>query len=92
MAIANTSGSNCSGDVHPSWDTMLRGVSDSDFPWLGFILGGVPTAIWYVCADQVGNKSIIFKNWFLSCNNKKLLSEFCSQTIVVMIVMVIAVV
>lgn len=32
---------------------MLRGVSDPEMPWLGFLLGQTPASIWYWCADQV---------------------------------------
>nr|VZH98194.1 unnamed protein product [Spirometra erinaceieuropaei] len=32
---------------------MLRGVSDSEMPWLGFLLGQTPASIWYWCADQM---------------------------------------
>ncbi|VDL94960.1 unnamed protein product [Schistocephalus solidus] len=31
---------------------MLRGVSDPEMPWLGFLLGQTPASIWYWCADQ----------------------------------------
>ena len=58
LAVVNSTDTNCSGEVHPHWDQMLRGLSDPDFPWLGFILGGIPTAIWYVCVDQV--RKIVF--------------------------------
>jgi sodium/myo-inositol cotransporter 3 len=32
---------------------MLRGISDSDMPWLGFLLGQTPSSIWYWCSDQM---------------------------------------
>ena len=32
---------------------MLRGLSDSELPWLGFFLGQTPASIWYWCSDQV---------------------------------------
>ncbi|VDN09404.1 unnamed protein product [Dibothriocephalus latus] len=32
---------------------MLRDVSDSEMPWLGFLLGQTPASIWYWCADQM---------------------------------------
>uniref|UniRef100_A0A0X3NWJ4 Sodium/myo-inositol cotransporter n=3 Tax=Schistocephalus solidus TaxID=70667 RepID=A0A0X3NWJ4_SCHSO len=32
---------------------MLRGVSDPEMPWLGFLLGQTPASIWYWCADQM---------------------------------------
>lgn len=32
---------------------MLRGLSDPELPWLGYILGQTPASIWYWCADQV---------------------------------------
>ena len=33
---------------------MLRGVADTEMPWLGFFLGQTPASIWYWCSDQVG--------------------------------------
>ncbi|VDD81414.1 unnamed protein product [Mesocestoides corti] len=32
---------------------MLRDISDSEMPWLGYILGQTPASIWYWCADQM---------------------------------------
>ena len=32
---------------------MLRGLTDPDMPWLGFLLGQTPASIWYWCADQM---------------------------------------
>lgn len=32
---------------------MLRGLSDKEMPWLGFLLGQAPSSIWYWCSDQV---------------------------------------
>lgn len=32
---------------------MLRSISDSDMPWLGFFLGQTPNTIWYWCSDQM---------------------------------------
>ena len=32
---------------------MLRGISDPEMPWLGFILGQTPATIWYWCSDQM---------------------------------------
>ncbi|VDO01618.1 unnamed protein product [Rodentolepis nana] len=32
---------------------MLRGISDPEMPWLGYILGQTPASIWYWCADQM---------------------------------------
>ena len=32
---------------------MLRGVSDPEMPWLGFVLGQTPATIWYWCSDQM---------------------------------------
>ena len=32
---------------------MLRSISDSDMPWLGFFLGHTPNTIWYWCSDQM---------------------------------------
>lgn len=32
---------------------MLRGLSDTELPWLGFFLGQTPASIWYWCSDQV---------------------------------------
>jgi solute carrier family 5 (sodium/myo-inositol cotransporter), member 3 len=33
--------------------TMLRGITDPDMPWLGFLLGQTPASIWYWCSDQM---------------------------------------
>ncbi|CAF1327501.1 unnamed protein product [Rotaria sordida] len=32
---------------------MLRSITDSDMPWLGFFLGHTPNTIWYWCSDQM---------------------------------------
>jgi Na+(H+)/acetate symporter ActP len=32
---------------------MLRSWTDTDMPWLGFLLGQTPSSIWYWCSDQV---------------------------------------
>ncbi|KAJ0062510.1 hypothetical protein NL108_014982 [Boleophthalmus pectinirostris] len=32
---------------------ILRGASDPDLPWPGFLLGQTPASLWYWCADQV---------------------------------------
>ncbi|CAF3660178.1 unnamed protein product [Adineta steineri] len=32
---------------------LLRGISDPDMPWLGFLLGHTPNTIWYWCSDQM---------------------------------------
>ena len=47
--------STCTGEVNPNWDVMLRGPSDPDMPWPGFLLGQTPGSIWYWCTDQVTN-------------------------------------
>ena len=36
------------------WNIMLRGPTDNDMPWIGFLLGQTPGSIWYWCTDQVG--------------------------------------
>ena len=61
LAIANVTDGNstCGGGIHPQWDSMLRDLSDPDFPWLGIIVGGIPAITWYLCADQVPS---IFNN------------------------------
>lgn len=33
--------------------TMLRGPTDPDYPWPGFLFGQSPASIWYWAADQV---------------------------------------
>ena len=38
---------------NPKAFKILRDASDSDMPWLGFLVGQTPTSIWYWCADQV---------------------------------------
>ncbi|TNN15985.1 Sodium/myo-inositol cotransporter [Schistosoma japonicum] len=37
----------------PNAFILLRGISDPDMPWLGFLLGQTPASIWYWCADQM---------------------------------------
>ncbi|UJR38666.1 hypothetical protein I4U23_031332 [Adineta vaga] len=32
---------------------MLRSASDSEMPWLGFLLGHTPNTIWFWCSDQM---------------------------------------
>uniref|UniRef100_A0A8C6VAA0 Solute carrier family 5 member 3 n=1 Tax=Neogobius melanostomus TaxID=47308 RepID=A0A8C6VAA0_9GOBI len=32
---------------------ILRGPTDPDLPWPGFLLGQTPASLWYWCADQV---------------------------------------
>ncbi|XP_071371214.1 sodium/myo-inositol cotransporter-like [Centroberyx affinis] len=41
--------------VKPKPDSlkMLRGPTDPDLPWPGFLLGQTPASIWYWCTDQV---------------------------------------
>jgi sodium/myo-inositol cotransporter 3 len=34
---------------------MLRSLTDTNMPWLGFLLGQTPSSIWYWCSDQVHN-------------------------------------
>lgn len=41
------------GLPNPKAFQMLRGLSDPDMPWLGFLLGQTPASIWYWCSDQV---------------------------------------
>ncbi|XP_077956981.1 sodium/myo-inositol cotransporter [Gasterosteus aculeatus] len=40
---------------HPKPDALkvLRGPTDPDLPWPGFLLGQTPASIWYWCTDQV---------------------------------------
>jgi sodium/myo-inositol cotransporter 3 len=40
-------------EVNPNWNVMLRGPSDPEMPWPGFLLGQTPGSIWYWCSDQV---------------------------------------
>lgn len=40
-------------DPKPSSLKILRGPTDPDLPWPGFLLGQTPASIWYWCADQV---------------------------------------
>ncbi|XP_072295709.1 sodium/myo-inositol cotransporter-like [Eucyclogobius newberryi] len=40
-------------DPKPAALTILRGPSDPDLPWPGFLLGQTPASLWYWCADQV---------------------------------------
>ncbi|KAK4469014.1 hypothetical protein MN116_000159, partial [Schistosoma mekongi] len=37
----------------PNAFILLRGITDPDMPWLGFLLGQTPASIWYWCADQM---------------------------------------
>ncbi|XP_072235650.1 sodium/myo-inositol cotransporter-like [Leuresthes tenuis] len=45
----------CHDHSNPKPDALkiLRGPTDPDLPWPGFILGQTPASIWYWCADQV---------------------------------------
>ncbi|XP_041834279.1 sodium/myo-inositol cotransporter-like [Melanotaenia boesemani] len=45
----------CQHHVIPKPDALkiLRGSTDPDLPWPGFLLGQTPASIWYWCADQV---------------------------------------
>lgn len=45
----------CRHHVNPKPDALkiLRGATDPDLPWPGFLLGQTPASIWYWCADQV---------------------------------------
>ncbi|XP_054479618.1 sodium/myo-inositol cotransporter-like [Anoplopoma fimbria] len=45
----------CHLHLHPKPNAlkMLRGPTDPDLPWPGFLLGQTPASIWYWCTDQV---------------------------------------
>ncbi|XP_053170369.1 solute carrier family 5 member 3a [Scomber japonicus] len=45
----------CYKHLSPKPDSLkiLRGPTDGDLPWPGFLLGQTPASIWYWCADQV---------------------------------------
>ncbi|XP_037331695.2 sodium/myo-inositol cotransporter-like [Pungitius pungitius] len=45
----------CHLHLHPKPDALkvLRGPTDPDLPWPGFLLGQTPASIWYWCTDQV---------------------------------------
>ncbi|KAK2856922.1 hypothetical protein Q5P01_005657 [Channa striata] len=45
----------CHQHLSPKPDALkiLRGPTDPDMPWPGFLLGQTPASIWYWCADQV---------------------------------------
>ncbi|XP_047433170.1 sodium/myo-inositol cotransporter-like [Mugil cephalus] len=45
----------CRSHIYPKSDALriLRGPTDPDLPWPGFLLGQTPASIWYWCADQV---------------------------------------
>ena len=54
-AVVNSSialNTTCGHPPEKSW-FMLRGPTDPDMPWPGFLLGQTPASIWYWCADQV---------------------------------------
>uniref|UniRef100_A0A8C6V973 Sodium/myo-inositol cotransporter n=1 Tax=Neogobius melanostomus TaxID=47308 RepID=A0A8C6V973_9GOBI len=40
-------------DPKPASLKILRGPTDPDLPWPGFLLGQTPASLWYWCADQV---------------------------------------
>ncbi|KAM9820858.1 sodium/myo-inositol cotransporter-like [Neosynchiropus ocellatus] len=50
-----TFSNSCYHHLSPKPDSLkiLRGPSDPDLPWPGFLLGQTPASIWYWCADQV---------------------------------------
>ncbi|XP_074641116.1 sodium/mannose cotransporter SLC5A10-like [Tubulanus polymorphus] len=55
LAIANEtlySNSTCGLPSEKAF-TMLRGLTDPDMPWLGFLLGQTPASIWYWSTDQM---------------------------------------
>lgn len=54
LAITNLTYTNTC-DIHPKPLALklLRGPSDEDVPWPGFLLGQMPASIWYWCTDQV---------------------------------------
>ena len=62
--INSTSNSTCGHPPETAWK-MLRGPTDPDMPWPGFLLGQTPASIWYWCADQVGLKFISCLLWGL---------------------------
>lgn len=51
----NLSNTNPCHNVEPKVNAlkMLRGPTDEDVPWPGFLLGQTPASVWYWCADQV---------------------------------------
>ncbi|XP_053730158.1 sodium/myo-inositol cotransporter-like [Synchiropus splendidus] len=50
-----TFSNSCYHHLSPKPDSLkiLRGASDPDLPWPGFLLGQTPASIWYWCTDQV---------------------------------------
>ncbi|KAM8872184.1 sodium/myo-inositol cotransporter-like [Synchiropus picturatus] len=50
-----TFSNSCFHHLSPKPDSLkiLRGASDPDLPWPGFLLGQTPASIWYWCTDQV---------------------------------------
>ena len=55
---ATASNNTCGYPPDTAW-TMLRGPTDPDMPWPGFLLGQTPASIWYWCADQVRFPTIL---------------------------------
>uniref|UniRef100_UPI0037E85AE3 sodium/myo-inositol cotransporter-like n=1 Tax=Semicossyphus pulcher TaxID=241346 RepID=UPI0037E85AE3 len=45
----------CHHHLHPKPDSLkiLRGPTDPDLPWPGFLLGQTPASMWYWCSEQV---------------------------------------
>ncbi|XP_076021963.1 LOW QUALITY PROTEIN: sodium/myo-inositol cotransporter-like [Genypterus blacodes] len=45
----------CHSHLQPNLNAfkILRGPTDPDLPWPGFLLGQIPASIWYLCTDQV---------------------------------------
>uniref|UniRef100_A0A914V5G1 Nucleolar protein 16 n=1 Tax=Plectus sambesii TaxID=2011161 RepID=A0A914V5G1_9BILA len=46
-------GNSSCGRPNPKAFTMLRGPSDPDYPWPGFLFGQSPASVWYWAADQM---------------------------------------
>ena len=54
LAVTNYTVANTTcHEVSPYWNVMLRGPSDPEMPWPGFLFGQTPASIWYWCSDQV---------------------------------------
>ncbi|ELT92976.1 hypothetical protein CAPTEDRAFT_98928 [Capitella teleta] len=58
LAVANETVANTScHEVNEHWNVLLRPLSDTEMPWLGFLMGQTPGSIWYWCTDQASNPS-----------------------------------
>ncbi|KAM7533344.1 hypothetical protein Aperf_G00000125976 [Anoplocephala perfoliata] len=66
---------------------MLRGISDPEMPWLGYIFGQTPASIWYWCADQMMVQRVLAAKSLSHAQGATLMAGFIKLFLLFIIVM-----